>query len=78
MIKAVVDTLNCKVEWVDWGLSQHLNVEDTLNCEVVTTNSCSNAEQLMVEETLNCKVDSTYPGSSNNDKSRCGRRYPKL
>lgn len=27
----VEETLNCKVNRVDWGLSQHLNIEDTLN-----------------------------------------------
>ena len=27
----VEETLNCKVNRVGWGLSQHLNIEDTLN-----------------------------------------------
>jgi hypothetical protein len=31
LTKGVEETLNIKVNKVDWGLSQHLNIEDTLN-----------------------------------------------
>jgi len=31
MIGRIEESLNCEVNRVDWGLSQHLNVEDTLN-----------------------------------------------
>jgi hypothetical protein len=31
LTKGVEETLNCKINRVDYGLSQHLNIEDTLN-----------------------------------------------